>query len=153
MPDRGAEWPPRGVLWLELTSENAANPSFGVSFVVTETARVARDGAPGDDDELVTYTAQGCASVDAQVAVFAPEYFKQYDEEREAFCDRLSGVTRLLDDPVSPRAVVDDIRRASRDGVQVDATAIRHGIAKLNGSRTKNLPESPQIGQWAVGPG
>ncbi|MEU4571588.1 hypothetical protein [Nonomuraea sp. NPDC023979] len=187
IPGLEKEWPPRGVLWLEVTSENAANPSFSVSFAVTETIRVSGDGTPSDD-ELVTYTAEDSVSVDAQVAVFPTQYFEQYEAEREMFYakmqetnrkyrpvkqifdvgppeelidplgplygpDHLAGITHLLDDHASSSAVVEEIRRATSDGIEVNASTIRHGIAKAVHSQAKAHVKSVQVGRWTAGPG
>lgn len=79
-------WPPHGVLWLELRSDDASNPSFTIPFEVTETTNVGPDGNPTSNEKnRVTYTSSGCAYLEAHVAVFQPAYFEQYEQEKEAF--------------------------------------------------------------------
>jgi hypothetical protein len=79
-------WPPHGVIWLELRSDDAANPSFTVPFEVLETVNVGPDGrTAGQASDRVTYASGGLARLEARVGVFPSAYFEQYRREEEAF--------------------------------------------------------------------
>jgi hypothetical protein len=152
-------WPPHGVIWLELRSDDPTNPSFSLQFEVTETTNIREDGTPGIDvKDLVTYTWRSSAFVNARVGVFAPAYFEQYEQEEAVFREKMHEVskrfvkakpfkrpgampeelidplgpfTKLLDDPRWAPSAMSEIQRVLGRPADVEVEAIRRGVAQV----------------------
>jgi hypothetical protein len=159
VPGIGSEWPPRGVLWLEIESASPSNRSFELHYEITETTAVGADGNPTPHDALlVRYRTFGEIAVEALVGVFPAEYHAQYEHERKVFFDwmenineqykrgrqrfgppkpddkfnRFQDILDLVDDPFLAPAVLEQFERVRRRDEETPARdALRNGIAKL----------------------
>jgi hypothetical protein len=159
IPGIGSEWPPRGVLWLEIESASPSNRSFELHYEITETTAVGADGSPTSNDaSLVRYRTFGEIRVDALVGVFPAEYHSQYEHERKVFFDWVENINEqykrgrqrfgppkpddkfegfqdildLVDDPFWAPAVLAQFERVRRRDEETPARdALRNGIAKL----------------------
>ncbi|MBX3334551.1 MAG: hypothetical protein KF876_10520 [Nitrospira sp.] len=159
IPGLSHEWPPRGVLWLEIESASPSNRSFELRYEITETTAVGADGSPTSNDALlVRYRTFGNIMVDALVGVFPAEYHAQYEHERKVFFDWMENINEqykrarqrfgpprpddkfdqfqnildLVADPFWAPAVLEQFARVRR---HTEATlaheALKHGIGQL----------------------
>lgn len=169
----GGDWPPRGVLWLEIESANPSNRSFELHYEIVETTAVGPDGAPtANDAALVRYRTQGEVAVDALVGVFPKEYHLQYEQERKAFFDwienineqyqrgrqrfgppkpddkfdRFQDILDLVDDPFWAPAILEQFERVRQgEEATLGREVLQNGIAQLL-QQASSLVAGPRSG-------
>jgi hypothetical protein len=173
IPGIGSEFPPRGVIWLEIESADTTNRSFELSFDVIETTAVGADGAPTEDSNaLVTYRASATVNVDAFVAVFPREYHDLDEQQRQAFeewvkmindrytrvaprglpgppgdpADRFRNVVDLVNDPFWSTAVLAHFEQVRHESDLPGHETISRGIARLrSGKAIEALSPRPGV--------